>query len=119
MVIPPVPTPAPRDDIIRVLVDMTLTDELRQELQRVKNELRVRLGPGASHVDVKAALTELVEAELSARGFVGVTCAEMQEIASDYCDRVAAGIDSWDQESQEQWKRICDEVMDVSSSDFP
>jgi hypothetical protein len=112
----PEPASAAADDVLALLVKLTLNGDLLQTVRQAKAAARVAANPQGPS---EQALKDAVAKALAAAGAIvqpNLDFAVIREAVADYCDRVVVGVDSWDANDQLQWKAVCNEVTDAISS---
>ena len=103
--------------ILELLVEMTIEDSLRQRVRAAKDAAIGRVLAGdVPLVELKHAV-QLELGRIDSR-YADLTTDELQQVASDYCDRIIAGVDQWEAQDQRKWKAVCSEVIELSSSDY-
>jgi hypothetical protein len=96
------------DELLRVLVVLTLDDEKRQAASAEKSQAATPT-PAA----LKAQVEAYVRKELGVSYF---TCDSVLDVLDQYLDRTAVGVDTWDPDDREKWIRLCTEVSELAGS---
>jgi hypothetical protein len=112
----PAPGSATEALVLEVLIRMTLDGSFRRRIREVKRRVRRAANDGDPQQALKIAVQQAL-ARTDPR-YAELTCDQLQQVAADYSDRVVVGVDYWHQQDKTAWKRVCNQVTDLSSSDI-